>query len=307
LKSTLLTILFVAACVAGIATTQSKLAAEVAQVKLRDDVYALPPPEAIVPMSLGYRHAGADVVWVKLLLEYGTHWSKRMYFREGALFGDDIIALDPKHRTFYQFIDTILIYQPTDTVHSTGTEEDCRAARRFLERSTQEFPYDGQMWLRYGQFVAFMAPGFIKDEREVDRWRVDGAKAITRAAELGVSVDRTMAAASLLNRAGETRAAVSHLERAYALTEDPAEREKIRVRLEALQQTVAVDEAARILKRVDTSWHRSMPFATRGAYLLMSPNPAMATCAGRDRATDLECLKSWAEVVDVLQGGVRVP
>ncbi len=307
LQSTLLPLLFVAACMGGIAATQTTLAQQVTRVKLRDDVYALPPPEAIVPMSLGFRHAGADVLWVKLLLEYGSHWSKRMYFREGALFGEDILALDPKHYTFYKYIDTILIYQPTDTHSSTGDVEDCRAARRFLERGTQEFPYDGEMWLRYGQFVAFMAPGFIKDPREVERWRVDGAKAIGRAMELGVATDRTMAAASVLNRAGETRAAVAHLERAYSITEDPAEREKIRVRLEALHESVAVEEAGRVLKRVDTSWRRSMPFASRGTYLLLSPNPAVAACAGRDRAADLDCLKSWSEVVDLLQAGPRVP
>ncbi len=306
-KSAPLTLLFVAACVTGIAAMQTKLAVQVAHVKLRDDVYALPPPEAIVPLSLGYRHAGADVVWVKLLLEYGTHWSKHMYFREGALFGEDILALDPKHRPFYKYIDTILIYQPTDMNKSTGGEDDCRAARHFLERGTREFPYDGDMWLHYGQFTAFMGPSFLKDAAEGDRWRVDGAKAIGRAMELGVAVDRTMAAPSVLSRAGETRAAVSHLQHAYALTEDPAERERIRAKLETLQESVVIEEASRILKRVDTSWRRLMPFATRGSYLLMSPNPAAAACAGRDRASDLDCLKSWSEVVDVLSAGPRVP
>ena len=229
-----------------------------------------------------------------------------MYFREGALFGEDLVALDPKHHTFYKYIDTILIYQPTDTHRSTGDVEDCRAARRFLERGTREFPYDGEMWMHYGQFVAFMGPGFIKEENEVERWRVDGAKAIVRAMELGIAPDRTMAAASVLNRAGETRAAVAHLERAFALTDDTNEREKIRVKLEALKESVAVDEASRVLKRVDTSWRRSMPFATRGAYLLMSPNPAVASCVGRDRASDLECVKSWAEAVELIQGSPRV-
>lgn len=301
MKSTLLTLLFVAACITGIATTQTDLALRVAKVKLREDVYALPPPEAVAPMSLGWRSAGADLLWVKLLLEYGTHWSKRMYFRDGALFADDIIALDPKHRTLYQFIDTILVYQPTDTRHSTSTVEDVRAARRFLERGIREFPYDGNMWLRYGQFIAFTAPGFIQDEKEVDQWRVDGSKALTRAAELGVSVDKTMAAPALLNKAGETRAAVSHLQRAYALTEDEREREKIRARLEALQQAVVVEDAGRMLKRVDTGWRRSMPFASRDAFLLMSPNPVVPACAGRDRANDPNCLFTWSDVEGALQ------
>jgi len=300
-KNALLTLLFVVTCVAGIAATQTNVVNRMAKVKLRDDVYALPPPEAVVPMSLGYRSAGADVLWVKLLLEYGTHWAKRMYFREGELFADDIVALDPKHRTFYRFIDTILIYQPTDTPSSTGSVEDFRTARRFLERGLQEYPYDGDMWLRYGQFIAFMAPAFIKDEAEIERWRVDGAKALTRAAELGVAVDRTMVASTLLNRAGENRASVAFLERAYALTEDENEREKILAKLEALHQAALVDASSKVLKRVDTEWHRTMPFTSRGTYLLLSPNPAVASCAGPDRSLDLDCLRSWGEVVNVLQ------
>jgi hypothetical protein len=302
-KNALLTLVFVVTCIAGIAETQTNIVTRMAKVKLRDDVYALPPPDAVVPMSLGYRSAGADVLWVKLLLEYGTHWAKRMYFREGALFADDIIALDPKHRTLFQFIDTILIYQPTDTPSSTGSVEDYRTARRFLERGLQEFPYDGNMWLRYGQFIAFMAPSFLKDEAEIERSRVDGAKALTRAAELGIAVDRTMVAATLLNKAGENRAAVAHLERAYALSEDEQERETIRAKLEALHQAAVVDASGKILKRVDTEWRRAMPFTSRGTYLLVSPNPSTTSCAGRDRALDLDCLRSWAEVVNVLQPG----
>jgi hypothetical protein len=295
-KGTVFSLLLIMACVAGIGALQTPIAERVAAVKLREDVFALPPPNAIGPMSLGYGQAGADLVWIKLLVEYGTHFSKRMYFRDAALFADDIIALDPKHRPLYSFIDTILIYQPTDSNQSRGDADDCRAARRILQRGLVEFPYDAELWLHYGQFIAFMGPAYLSDEAEITQWRVDGAKAIGRAMELGIPVSKTMAAAAVLGSAGESHAQIAFLERAFAMSDDPDERERLRARLNALHDSAVAEQGARILKSVDSTWRKSMPFTPRSTYLLMSPIPDRFACAGRDKSTTLDCMSSWSDV-----------
>jgi hypothetical protein len=284
------------ACIGGISVLQRPLATRVHTVKQRDDVFAMPSSKYIVPLSLGYRAAAADLVWAKLLLEYSNHWADKKYFREAPLFIDDIIALDPSQMTLFRFVDTILIYQPTETNTSRGDIDDCRAARHYLEVGLENHPYDAELWLHYGQFIAFMGPAYLTDHDEVEQWRVDGAKAIVRAMDLGIKVEKAGAAWSILNRAGQRKAAIYALEHAIAMTDDPEEREKLAMQLQALTNEVKEDEGLRFVKSVETNLRKSFPIQTRGTALLLTPAPDPAACAGPDRALSQECLTSWAAV-----------
>jgi hypothetical protein len=294
-------VLLVCACMGGIAEVQAPLAKRLTKVKARDDVYALPRPSTIKAMSLGYDAAGADLLWVKLLLEYGSHWSERKYFHEAPLFIDAIIELDPHHRALYTFVDSILIYQSTETNTSHGDLESARAARQYLEKGLEQFPYDGELWLHYGQFIAFMGPAYVTDKDEVERWRFDGAKAIGRAMELGIRVDRTMSAAAVLGRSGEAKAAIAFLRNAYALSDSEEERQDILGRLATYQDAAAEDERVRTLRTVETTWRGTFPYMTRERFLLLSPSPNPAMCAGRAASGRLDCLTSWASVSSELE------
>jgi hypothetical protein len=284
------------AAIAGISVMQAPLATRVHTVKQRDDVFAMPSARYIVPMSLGYRAAAADLVWAKLLLEYSNHWADKKYFREAPLFIDDIIALDSTHKTIYRFVDTILIYQPTETNTSRGDIDDCRAARHYLEVGLQNHPYDGELWLHYGQFIAFMGPAYLTDRDEIEQWRVDGAKAIARSMDLGIKVDRTGAAWSILNRSGQRKAAIAVLEHAIALSDDPEEREKYAAQLQALTNEAREDEGLKFVKGVETNLRKSYPYMSRGLALILTPAPNPNACAGPDRAMTSDCLTSWAAV-----------
>ena len=64
----------VLAGVTGIALLQPPLAAETHKVHQRDDASLLPPADQLRSLTLGYRAAAADLLWAKLILEYGLHW-----------------------------------------------------------------------------------------------------------------------------------------------------------------------------------------------------------------------------------------
>jgi hypothetical protein len=284
------TIAVVLLCVLGISLTQPGLANNVYKVRQRDDVFLLPPPNQLRALTLGYRAAATDLLWAKLILEYGLHWQEKRPFPDVTRYIDGILVIEPDFQTLYEFLDTIVVYPPPPG----GTEADARTARRYLERGTQERPYDAAMWLRYGQFIAFLAPSFLKDKNEIERWRTDGAYAITRAVELGADAQRSLAATSILSRSGERKATIEHLERAYAMTDDVEMRDQLLKRLVSLKGSADAEAALSVVER---EWRSRYAFLSRGQALLIGPSRSAAACAGPASVGRRECAADWTAAV----------
>ncbi|MEZ4263165.1 MAG: hypothetical protein R3B36_29020 [Polyangiaceae bacterium] len=285
--------LAIALATLGIWRVQPGLAADVRVVKKRDDVVIVPPPKELRALSFGYRTAGADLMWAKLVLEYGLHWQDRRAFPEMPRYAEGVLALDPEHPTLFRFLDTMLLYRP-----GVVTEADVDLARTFLERGTAARPQDPDVWMQYGQFLAFLAPSFIKDEAKIERWRKDGALAMTHAVELGAKADLSLAASTLLSKAGERAAAVRHLERAYVLTDDPEERKQIRLKLQLYAADEQQESAERAAAAVDQVWRR-WPFMSRSGALLLGPRRDPAACAGPASFDRTTCARDWAQATRV--------
>ena len=287
-RSDLAALFIMAASAMGIASVQSTLTAAVKHVRLTDDGVALPPPRQLRAMSLGYRSALADLLWAKLLVEQGVRREEKRTFDGVTRYLDGIIELEPDHQTLYEFVDTLLIYPPS----RVGTEADARRARAYMESGTRERPYDHDLWLHYGQFIAFLAPSYLEDKDEIERWRKDGALAIAHAVELGANADSRLSAATILTKAGETKAAIQHLQNRYALTEDPDEREQISLKLGSLKATVGLAAAVEV---VEGQRRQRYPFLTKGQTLLVGPYRDAARCAGPDSYQTGTCAADWSE------------
>ncbi|MDP9148762.1 MAG: hypothetical protein M3O36_02295 [Myxococcota bacterium] len=276
--------------VLGVARTQPELAATVHAVR-EDDVYGLPPPVQLHAATLGWDAAVVDLLWAKLLVEYGIHWSEHREFRDVPNYVDAMLELEPDYAPVYKFIDTMLAYRPLQ-----GTEDDVRKAKEYLERGTRERANDPNVWLEYGQFLAFVGPSFLQDPSERDAWRKSGASAMGHAVELGADADRALTAASMLSRAGATEEAKRYLERAYAFTEHPSMREvhdAIGRNLAALHASAIRDDADAAARALDERWRRELPFLSRSRYLLLGPVVDPARCAGLAAARDPECDRDW--------------
>lgn len=273
----------------GIGRIQPTLSADCARVAARDDAFLLPPPRELRALTLGYEAAAVDLLWAKLLVEYGVHWQERRPFRDVPRYLDGLIALDPRFEPTYQYADTLLLFAPT----GAGLAE-AKLARSYLERGLAERPHDGELWLHYGQFLAFLYASFLDDAKEVDAARRDGALAISRAVTLGADVEQSLSAASILSRSGEREAAVRHLERAIAVSDDPISREELLSQLAKLEASAVRDDAQRRLAAVETRWHEHYPFLSRTQFLLVAPRVDALACAGRSGLTAPECATSWA-------------
>jgi hypothetical protein len=293
--------LLLVCCVLGVARVQPRLATTLSSIKAREDVYVFPPPAELKVATLGYLAAAADLLWAGvspkgILVEYGVHWSERRPFPDLNRYLDAILELDPKFKPLYEMVDTMLVYRP---IH--GSEDDARAARVYLEKGIATFPYDPDIWLHYGQFIAFMGPTFLPTDAEKDRWREEGAYALEHAAELGADVDKALVASSMLNRRfGERDAAIRSLRRVYALADDDATRAEISARLEVLQASAEDDRAQGVVQAIDNAWRRDMPFVPRDEYLLLGPLRSPASCAGHGSEGRRDCATSWDDVVSGL-------
>jgi hypothetical protein len=259
----------------------------------RDDVYVLPPPAQFTVLDLGYDAAAIDLLWSKLLVDYGVHMAERRDFHPDPYL-DTILFVEPTYKPLYHFADTFLCFRPL-----RGTLDDARKARAILERGTRERPQDPDVWLEYGQFTAFLGPAFLGDDKdERERWRHDGAVAIMKAVDLGADAGRVLSAASILSKSEERSATLAALQRAYAAAEDPAAREDIRQKMLQLQGKEAEEAIARIVETVEARWRASYPVLKRTLFLLVGPRIDPARCAGPSTADDPACARSWDDVVE---------
>jgi tetratricopeptide (TPR) repeat protein len=284
----------VAVSALGVARIQPRLAATVHEVKARDDIYLLPPPAELRAMTLGYRAAAADAIWAKLIVEYGTHWQEKRPFAEAPRYLDAILALEPGNPLVYKYADTLIIYRPP-----RGTEADWYIAKTYLERGLKERAWDHDVWLHYGQFLAFTSVSFLSDPKAIDTFRHEGAQAIMKAVDLGADVDRSISAATLLRRYGERDAAIRQLRRAYAVTDDPSEREHIAEKLAQLEGTAERDEAERESRIIEERWRKEYNFLTRDAYMLLGPITDPIRCAAARDRDDAVCPRDWNEALSV--------
>ncbi len=111
--------------IGGVALLQPRLANQIHDAKAREDVYLFPPPAELEVATLGYRAAVVDMLWVKLRIEYGTHFVEKRAFPDAPHYLDAILALEPDYAPVFRYVDTILCYHEPQ-----GTADDATHAPR---------------------------------------------------------------------------------------------------------------------------------------------------------------------------------
>ncbi|HEY4120527.1 MAG TPA: hypothetical protein VGM56_21830 [Byssovorax sp.] len=287
------TALLVAVGVAGVAATRGPVVDAHFRAREAGDVYVLPPPAELVPMSLGYRAALADVLWANVLVSQGLHVQQRRHYATVVDYLDAINALDPTFRDPYVMSDTLITFQIGKPSH-----DEVLKAREILERGAKNLPLDAEVWLDLGAFVAYLAPGtYLDDPAEKAQWRLDGARYLARAAELagdstGVSL-QAIGGASILNAAGERDAALHFYQRACAVADDPDFKRDCDRHLEALMGEELAERYKAERRAFDDAWRGDVPTANIAQLLLMGPPLDVAYCAGSQHQEAPRCASTW--------------
>ena len=298
MRAKLFTFGLVLASAAAIGAVRGTLASVHQHVKEESDVYVLPPPDQVVALSLGYRSALVDLLWAHVLVSQGLHTFERRRFENLSLFVDSINELEPTFREPYLLADALYTFQGFEPSHA-----EVLKAREVMERGSRELPSDGQLWLSLGQFVAFIGPGtYLTDENEAQQWRIDGARILARAAELGGEnaniTWQTLGATGIFHRAGERDAEIRLRLRALAVTDDPELQERLRRELGKLLSEEQKEISIGLDRQLVDLWQRDLPFIPRGTMLVLGPPVEPARCAGPGHERDPACAfswKSWAE------------
>ncbi|MBL9021265.1 MAG: hypothetical protein JNL21_03650 [Myxococcales bacterium] len=268
-------------------------------LQLREDseVYLLPPPEQLELASLGHRAALADLLWAKVLVTQGLRVEQKRRFETVGAYLDAIIHLDPKFREPYRLSDTLLTFQAVEVPLS-----EVYKARSVLERAVEELPNDPELWLQLGQFVAFIAaPSYLKDPAEQERWRIEGARYLARAAELGANDPniqwQALGGFGILRRSGQREAAISFLERTLATTQDEELRQKLHAQLNAYKEDRMVERWEARKAAFARIWREHFPGRSESFVLVAGPPQRPALCAGgahSENAAEPACSPDWA-------------
>jgi hypothetical protein len=275
-----------------VAASRGRVGPMATKVKENSDAYSLPPPEVLNYASLGYRSALAELIWAHILVTQGLRMSEHRRFDHLDLYMQAVTSLDPVFREPYRLADSLFAYQINDPDRSSSVHQ----ARELIEKGLKVRPYDAELWLGYGQFLAYIAPGMLSDPKEADQWRLDGSKALAHAGELG-GQDSSLLWKSLpslfrLSKEGETDAAIRFLERIYGMTEDEDLKPLIAAKLEQLNKGRADSRAMVLSKQFDSLWRKQAPFVSRGGFMVLGPSVSPWTCSG-SHSTDDACLRDW--------------
>jgi tetratricopeptide (TPR) repeat protein len=274
-------------------SVRSRVADAHAHAKEASDINLLPPPKEVAVMSMGYRAALADVLWAQVLVSQGLRTIDRRRYDTVADLIDTINELDPEFRDTYLWSDALINLQVTE-----AQREDLDRTRIILERGTRNRPLDPDVWRTAGQFVAFTGPGtLVKDPKEREVWRSDGAKMLARAAEIGGDLGyagwSAVASASILSRNGERDASIRLIQRTLAVTEDDELRDRLQRQLAALVGEQKVDAYKRRQMELLELSRNDIPFVGKTTLHILGPPFEPAYCAGGKPDTDKRCAITW--------------
>ncbi len=286
-------IVLVAIAAICIFSIRSRVAGAHALAKEASDINLLPPPDEVVTLSLGYRAALADLLWAHTLVGQGLRTIDRRRYDTVADMIDTINALDPEFREPYLLADALINLQVT-----AAQREDILRTRIIVERGTRNRPLDPEIWRTAGQFIAFTGPGtLIKDAKERETWRRDGARLMARAAELGGDVGQAgwsaVASASILSRQGERDAAIRLIQRTLAVTEDEELRDHLQRQLQALIGEQKVDAYKARQRELIALSRKDLPFVGKTTLHILGPPFDTAYCAGGKPEMDKRCAITW--------------
>jgi hypothetical protein len=293
--------------VALIAAVRAPLAAAYHGQAAGERESALLAPEHVVVLSLGHREAVADYLFASTLVAYGLSFQEKHRFELVGRYLDTINTLAPSFRPPYLIADTLLTLQP-----EPARTEDFVKAREVLERGTRALPFDTELWLVAGQFMAYLAPPYLPEAALQNEFRLEGGRLLARACELAsdnVNIPyHCITAAGIFDKAGQREAVIRMLSRTLAVNDDETIKKQA---LALLQKAMGEREREQYELRQNarnTIWQRQVPFASRNLLSVLGPGPDVFRCAGRAAFSSAGCATSWITWAETLESSAgRTP
>ncbi len=195
-----------------------------------EDLLYLPPPSHLRLMSVGYREALADLIWVRALVFTGSNvGGERMSWSNNYV--NAITHLAPRFHRAYQWGGLTAIYGGQAIVERSMVDRAVSIYRRGLER----FPESHELHYTLGMLLLHQVPstpGYSPLERT--HLHKEGTDAIRSAAAFGADPLVRQYAATLITQAASHQMAIQFLEIQLMDAEDEGLRRLLRAKLREL-------------------------------------------------------------------------
>lgn len=216
-------------------------------------------------MSLGYREALADLLWIRVLGYVGGDDDRASSTRQLV---DAIVALDPRFQRIYAWGGLAM-----SALGTGASEQDYLGAIAVLERGAREFPADYRIPLYAGQI--YVTDLHTDDPAKARAWQTAGARWLERAVRVpGAPKNMGTLAAHLRTKLGQREQAIRDLRELILYTSDPVVRAKLVKKAAELAgaSSDAIDyELSVASRRFQDAWDHERPELPPTAYLLVGP------------------------------------
>lgn len=248
----------------GMVTTHRQLREDRGRFPRDQDVLYLPPAQHLGPMSLGYREALADLIWIRAVIFAGDR-AGATNFAWIIEYLEAIYSLAPGFRRPYAWGGVAFIY--------TGETIDRAMVDRALalyDRSLVYFPEDHELLFAAGMLLTRdvqSLPGYSEAERAEAMQR--GAAHIRKAAAFGAPPLVRELAATLVSEGTADQLAIQFLETQLLQTEDEGHRRLLRQKLEALLGESGLESLEEMRAEFEAERKTERPYVPPDLYILI--------------------------------------
>jgi len=232
-----------------------------------EDIYYLPPPQWLQVMSLGYRRALADLVWLRALIYFGDEFENRGAVKHVFNYGDSMLVLDPDFERVYRWIGVAGVYTPEGS-----PIEYLERAVAVLRQGAQRFPDDGKLAWDTGATISYeLLPRLPKDHPNREQLQLEANEHMMAAARLGEGPEwLVLTNATLLHKLGQSEREQRHLEEMYAIVRNPDVKAQIELRLSRLRDEAYAEAFRNANAEFEERRQQEFPYMPSSLYFFVA-------------------------------------
>lgn len=235
------------------------------------DVLYVPPATHLELMSLGYKEALADLIWVRALLFTGQRIGDNDLEVVGR-YVEAITGLSPRFHQAYRWGGVTMIYGGQADIDRPAVDR----AIAIYERGLEQFPESHELLYPMGMLLTHQVgstPGYSDEEREAMSRR--GVEYIRKAAAFGADPLVRQYAATLITEHGTEQLAVQFLESQLAQAEDEGYRRMLRRKLERMGQGQTAQQAEAVREAFRAEHDARAPYVPEALYTVIRSEHAV--------------------------------
>lgn len=191
--------------------------------------YYLPPAAVTRALAFGFNEVVADGLWLRTIGYFGDHVFADRDLRYLVRYLDSILALDEYFTAVYRYGGAMLMSRGTEQ-----TNDDVLEAIALLKRAHHLYPDNYRYPMAIGAY--YISELRTKNPKQRERWRLEGADWVRRAALVGADIPWLPGlAATIYTEEGRRDLAIRHLRELYVVSQDPKMKSQIAAKLRALE------------------------------------------------------------------------